>query len=514
MKNIRCSLLIFITGLIACAPQSTMTQTSAPVSSKTPLPSTTPVPTQTLEPIATPIIPAEITLDPCSRIVEVKVSNSVVLEAVIEKEVESSDPIISEFGSPDGTRHMNLALWSEETHQAVPIPLLPDALDPKISTDHRWVLFRRDTSEIQSEFWVVDADSKKAKKLATVNLDEEIKARYPDGLFSLDYGWVPTADIFYYIVDVSYILGEYEAITINERFVLIDANSGKAVYPTNPSEINEFEFSPDGSQMAIQTENEFYVLSTQDGRKQFTIRVSLNNFIYSPDGKYIIDFTEEGILRIDAEDGQQYTIPLKYTIFFSQAEGTFYEPLPDFTWVDDSALLLISLNSDIPFLWKIPFFNNPDPDWMFTIWQVNLENGTTHPIQVFRGDPSTAKISPDNKRLAFQKFEVSDKSKKRDLYLADLASGEILETITDGLFKEWFPDSKKYFYSTGNPYPQPGKGDPGSSTSESVINYYLGKVGENPILMKWDNVQLQPWFDWWWVDENRLVTDCKLVTFP
>ena len=509
MKIFRCSLLIFITVLTACAPQNTLTQLPAPISTKTSFASTTPVSTQTLEPTATPITPTEVTLDPCSRIVEAKISTSGILEVVLEYEVESSDSIISEFGSPDGTRHLNLALWSEETRRAVPIPLPLDALNPKISTDHRWILFRRDRSETQSEFWVIGADGKGERQLGIVSLDEKIKARYPDGLFSLDYGWIPNTDTFFYEVDVTY--GQIPPLII-ESFVLVDVNSEKVVSLTNPSHIDQYRFSPDGSQMAFKTEQELTVLSVKDGQEQFTIQASLNYFMYSRDGNYIIDFTDDGILRIDARNGQQQIISLKYTVLSTQAEPSGYSPLPDFTWADDSTLFLISLNSDQRYIFLIPFLFNPDPDWIFTVWQIDLAAGTVHPIQSFRGDPSTARISPDMKWLAFQKYEVSAESKTRDLYLANLASGEILETISGGLFYVWLPGLEKYLYSTGFPYPPPGKGDSTTVPGESVtVNEYLGQVGGISILMNWDNVY---WYDWWWADENRLVTDCKIVTFP
>lgn len=233
--------------------------------------------------------------------------------------------------------------------------------------------------------------------------------------------------------------------------------------------------------------------------------------MYSPDGNYIVDFTDEGILRINAGNSQQLTIPLKYTVLHTQTEPSGYEPLPNFTWISDSTLLLASLNSDQRLIFLIPFIFNPNPDWTFTVWQVNLEDGTAQPIQVFRGDPSTARFSPDTQWLAFQKFDVSAKSKTREMYLANLASGEILETIADGLFYEWIPDSERYLYSTGVPYPPPVKGDPITVTGERVINYYLGQVDGNSMLMNWDKVS---WYDWRWVDQNRLVTDCKIVTFP
>ena len=472
---------------------------------------TTPPPVSTASAPALPTTiatPSIVTLDPCSCVVEAKVFNSQILEVVLEYEVASFPQIISEFGSPGGTRFVNLALWSEATNRAFPLPLPPDALNPIISPDHRWVLFRRDISETQSEFWVIGTNGNNEKKLGAVSLGEELKIRYPDGMFSLDYGWIPNSDKFYYTVDVTY--GPIPPL-IFDKFVLVDANTGQAIQLENSTQINEFYFSPDGTQMAVGTEGEFYALRTDDGIRQFTVQALLSYFMYSPDGTYIVDFTDDGIFQINAQTGRQLAIPLKYTTLRLN-EPTGFERPREFAWISASTFLFVSLNSDERVVSLLPYIGNPDPEWTFTVWQVDLEDGTAHPIQVFRGDPSTVRFSPDAKLLAFQKFEVSGESKRRDMYLADIASSEILETIPGGLFHEWLPDSERYLYQTGISYSPPGKGDPTTVPGESIpVNQYLGQVDGIPILMNWENVS---WYDWWWVDENRLVTDCKIVKFP
>lgn len=503
----KCSLLlsILITFLAACAPQRVVTPTPKHTSTHTSPPTASPQPTQTLEPTAMPINVTEISLDSCTRIVEAKISSAGILEIVFAGGDGSANPIISEFGFSYSAQQTSSAFWSEDTQTTVPFPLPPDALGPKLSTNHRWILFRRDKGENQSEFWVIAVDGKAEKKLGTVRLDEEMKASYPAGLFSLDYGWIPNTDKFFYEVDVAY--GQVPPLII-DRFVLVDANSGKAIIAVaNPLEIEIFRFSPDGSQMAILTESELRVLSTQDGQEEYTIHASLNDPTYSPDGKYIIDFIDEGILRIEARVGQQDIIPLKYTIMSTRTEGPSYGPLPDFVWVDNSTLLLTSLNSDKRSIFSL---HEHDPAWTFTVWEVDLASRTTHPIQTFSGDPSSAKISSNRKLLAFQKYKGVDTSQTRDLYLADLATGKILETIEGGVFEAWFPDSNKYLYTTGIPYPPPGKGDPG--VSDIDIKYYLGQVGGKPILVNWNASGLEP--SVWWVDKNRLVMNCKLITFP
>jgi hypothetical protein len=112
------------------------------------------------------------------------------------------------------------------------------------------------------------------------------------------------------------------------------------------------------------------------------------------------------------------------------------------------------------------------------------------------------------KRLAYLKHQGVLPSQTRDLILADLATGEILETIEGGVFETWFPDSARYLYTTGIPYPPPGKGDPG--TSKVDIKDYLGQIGEEPILVNQSAVDIG-WSLWLWADENRLVTNCKII---
>ena len=495
---------IFITLLVACAPQRVATL-SPTLAVTNPPPSTATVePSQALESTATPIPVNVIALDSCRQIVEAKVSPAGILEVFFEGDDRSTSPIISEFGFSDSGQQTSSGVWSEETQEAVHFPLPREALGPKISSDHRWIIFRRDTRATQSEFWVIGVDGKDKRKLGTVKLDDEMKARYPDGLFSLDYGWIPNTVIFFYEVDVTY--GQVPPLII-DKFFVVDAHSGQSIPIMIPADTEKFEFAPAGSQMAILMESGLRVLSTQDGQEDYTIQASLNNPTYSPDGKYIIDFIEEGILRIDARDGRQEIIPLKYTIMSPRTEGPSYGPLPDFIWVDNSTLLLTSLNSDERYIFSP---QKRDPGWTFTVWQIDLASGTAHPIQTFHGDPSSAKISPDRKLLAFQKYTGVDASQTRAIYLADLATGKILETMEGGVFKAWFPDSKRYLYATGVPYPPPGKGDPGANKIE--IKEYLGEVGKESILLNWKASDLES--RTWWVDKNRLVTNCKIITFP
>ena len=160
-----------------------VTPLPTPAVTNTPLATATsePKPTQTLDPTPTPMIHVEkILLDSCTQIVEAKTSSAGIFEVVFAGSDISSIPIFSEFGYGMDAQHASLTLWSADTQKAIPFLLPPDILGPKISTDHRWILFRRDTGETQSELWVMGVDDKEEKRLVTVVVDKEIKAHNPD----------------------------------------------------------------------------------------------------------------------------------------------------------------------------------------------------------------------------------------------------------------------------------------------------------------------------------------------
>lgn len=481
MKMHSLFLLIFIILVTACAPQSIETPSPTPVITNTPFATTTPQPTQTLEPTPIPSIHAEkIPLGSCGQIIEAKISGAGVLEVVYE------------------TYDRNLTTWSEDTQVVFPIPfpLLPDALDPKLSIDHRSIIFGRDSGESQSELWVMDVDGQNEKRLAT--LQYEVGRTY-------GYDWVPnTNKIFYYAGEpFQYDVWDYD------KFVVVDVNSGRAISLKMPPEVIATEFAPDGSQMAIRTENELRVLSMQDGRVQFTIQARLNYPRYSPDGKYIFYFIDKGILRIDAMNGQQQIIPLKYTIMtYSPVFEGYFETLPSFRWVGDSTLLVASLDSDQRYVAR---YNETNPNsWTFKVWQVDLTDGTTHPSRSFSGDPSSVIFSTDGNRFAFFKIELSDSpeslhlaSLPGTLYLADLNTGEILETIKDGHFEAWQPDSSQYIYSTGHPKIKDEK---------DHTQYYLGKVGGESSLMDGSAPDYLSGLDSEWIaGAEWTVTNCQII---
>lgn len=429
-------------------------------------------------------------MDACAEIVDARDSGAGTFQVVFAgDEARPVDTIYSEFGFYDDAQHDTLSLWSEDTAQSLPYPLPADAWGPKISTDHRWILFRRDVTETQSEFWVIGTDGKNEKKLGTVVLDNEMRARYPQSDFGLNYGWIPNTNKFYYYVDASQGI---EPLTV-ERFILADANSGQVTKLNLPAEVKLFRFAPDGSQIAVATESDLHMVNTQAGEAQFTIPVSLNNPNYSPDGKYLIDFTNEGVLRIDANNGGQLNIPLKYTIMecCPGGDGPRLRTLPNFQWLNNTTFVISSLISDQQFIIR-PFEPNPS-GWTFVLWKVDIANGTTLPSATFNGDPDSVIFSPDGMRIAFSNLETGNQPRRAtELYLADASTGEIFETFTSAdnslpEFIAWSPDSKQYLYLRDN----------GGRTAEDEVirEMFLGEIGEEPVTL--GNVEgKQPAANW------------------
>jgi hypothetical protein len=200
-------------------------------------------------------------------------------------------------------------------------------------------------------------------------------------------------------------------------------------------------------------------------------------------------------------DGQQRIIPLKYSTVVPRGGDGFTDTSPDFRWIGNTTLLVSLLDSDKRYMVQ-PM--EPDPtSWAFTVWQIDLTNETTHPIHIFSGFQPSVVFSPDGNRLAFYKFQGVTPALTRDLFVADLATGEILETILGGVFEVWSPDSNQYIYSTGHPTQ---KGETDNSKN------YLGIIGGEPILMNL-SIEGSMWTVWW-VDQNRLVMDCKIMRIP
>lgn len=504
-KNDVCRyILILIVLLNSCASQDEASQSpAAPLPTNTDFPTAIAELTQTPEPKPT-LVPTPLNQVPpdqsgCAEIVEARTSSAGVFEVVFTD---------SEFWSPGGAVQPALALWSEGTRSVVPFPLPSDAEDPKLSPDHRQILFQRWSGDEQVELWMTDADGQNERRLATVTFDEAVKALYsdPDAGFLLDYEWLPNGESLVYFAEA---FGEFGPATIIKANV-VNVNSGTSIPLSIPPQVSSFRFAPDSSQLAAIAEDEILGFSAQDGHRLFSVQSSFNNPIYSPDGNYLLAFVNDGIIRIDTTDGQQQLIPFPYAIMqgFPSFEGPVLSPLPDLVWLDHTTLLLPSMNSDKEYITR-PLETNPN-DWTFTIWEIDLAAGTAYPRQTFYGDPKYVFISPDGTRLAYFKIELSNSPESLNLtrlpgklHIADLNTGEIIETITDGMFRAWSPDSRHYVYS--------GKSERNPTTEQPSTEVFLGESGDAQVFI--GNIEGRP-LHFYWPDHERfaiVVGSCAIV---
>jgi len=472
-------------------------------------------------------------LDSCPNLKEANVSKAGVLEVTYDyrsRKLSGGDGP-SDLPTPPpwlDIQYSNLRLdtqfwiWSEDTQATVSITVPANAKGPEISTDHHWILFRRDFGEIRSagyfigiiksELWVMDIHGQNEKKLATVSINE-VKARNPTIQYaSLAYGWVPHTDKIYYKVELA---GEGGDTT--DAFMLVDIHSGAAIPLAQPGKAPYIVFAPDGLQAAILTPDEtpqmdagnygsqpaalinggeLQLVNTNDGSVQFTLPIQIkDSFLeYSPDGKYVVGLSDEGIVRMNTRDGTWQKIPLKY----ATASGE----LPDLKWVDDTTVF-------------VPITNLPNPDANFTIWRVTLNDASAQPVQTFSGDTNSVKFSPDGNYLTFHKPEKQAKApngqyatflnpspklgggQPPNLSLADLKTGNILATLEASSLISWSPNSNYYVYGQYEQVNQP-----------YIEHFYLGQIGAEPIPLV-STKDYPPFHDANWVDAERFVLDAE-----
>ena len=530
MKTYALFLLIFIIMVTACAPQGGATPEPGPAFTNTPPPTVTPQPTQKiLEPTPISIQVAKISAEACSELVDTTSSSAGALEIIYTQRGAQFFELPEGFtGFTPGNSNTQLRLWNEEKGETTAFLLPSDAVGPRISADHRWIVFRRiiaqqDFGERQSELWAIDTNGQNEKKLAAFSFDE-VKNRNLDlhvDFASVHYGWVAGTDQIYYNVTVNGADISVRPPTY-DSFVLIDINSGKKISVAQPGRAANIIFAPDGSQAAVLTDGKLSLVNTKDGSIQFTLPTPLRNSLglvstkslaYSPDGKYVIGFADDGIVRMNTKDGQWQTIPLKYTVLTG---GNGYAYTVGFSWVGNSTIM-------------VPLTNLPDgtsainydsqsraqPELSFTLWKVNLVEGTAQPIQTFTGFANPNSISPDGHYVAFRIFETQAHSpiaqfasfrspgaklgggSPPSMILADVKTGEIILTIKAISFFAWSPYSNLYIYV------QDGE------RVNGIFSYpvYLGMIGEEPIPLEITEKGYPPFYYVDWVDAQRFVMD-------
>jgi len=513
MESIARASLIIIILLTGCAPQSAATPLPAPILTHTPFPSTTPEPTQTAIPTPVPVIRVDtLGLSLCPRIVHANVSDTGVLQII--------------YADSDNL----LGRWSEDTQQAVPIPLPSGAFTASLLIDERGIIYRHDFGESfnellvenpnerylshteKSELWVVDPDGQNERKLATISFDE-IKRRHPRAEYAtLDYGWIPHADKIYFSVEINGPrLGSLPPTY--DTFALVDIHSGKPIPLVKSGKASNVAIAPDGSQAAVLIADTLRLINIENGDLQYTIAsrirndlngIAFRNLAYSPDSNHVIGFSDEGIVSVNTKDGESQSIPLEYTILRGSVPAT-----PKFTWLNNSTIAVPVTNLPEGVREIIEPGDYPrGPDVNFTVWRVNLLDAIAEPVQTFKGFGPSARFSPDGALIVFDgrgqygasqngKFVALQKTGNMlagpppDLVLADLNTGKILAVMNLTVFLGWSPNSRSYIYS------QPVD----LKLGLFPVLLYLGRAGKDPLLVR----RVEQPLDYRWVDEERFV---------
>ena len=156
---------------------------------------------------------------------------------------------------------------------------------------------------------------------------------------------------------------------------------------------------------------------------------------FSPDGRFLIAFATGGVAVIDTSSGSQNLIPLDYVT----VGAGHYAIWPGIQWLPDgqSFLSVVSNTADV---WG-------NADVTFTVWQMDVVMQTAVPLHTFTGDPFSTHITANGRYLAFYKLTTSQ-SNTRELYLADLQSGELaLYDRGNGVeFINWHPNGVQFVY--------------------------------------------------------------------
>ena len=236
-------LLILLSLVAACSPQSIASQASTPTLTEEILPTATSHPTRKLQttqtptPVLTntPILMPAVMPSSCPRLMEARISTTGFVTAIYDY-VKIDGPIGGDaesdgISTPPPQFHYQYRVdqysprplwsWNEQTRAMTPFPLLKDANRLDISDDQQWIVYRRDLGISRSEFWVVDSNGQNEKRLAEVSL-AGVRSRHPNlQNATLEYGWVPGTDkLFYDVTLPSEENGNLSNNTVTRLFII------------------------------------------------------------------------------------------------------------------------------------------------------------------------------------------------------------------------------------------------------------------------------------------------------
>ena len=435
--------------LVACGPTAVAQPTETPTQAATAVPTVPP----TLTPPPTPTIVAETAVATQSS----PTFNRCLVTDAVPQSLPPVEPVRLLY-SEDG----NLKLWQEGAETAVSLTSSGDVPYGQISSDGTLVAFVRTVPRETAELWVVSTDGQNERQLIAVSLSDYLD-QAEDYVVNvhLRFTWLPQLHKVAFWLDPELDgLGGLPQDTV----IVVDADSGEMVSLFEGGEVARWHFSPDGQIAATFIQDGVRLMDTATGqvRHDLTLPGSGSpdqSTSFSPDGRYLVAFAAGGVAIIDTNSGSVDLIPLAYT----PIGAGHYAIWPSIQWLSDgrSFQTIVSNTEEV---WG-------NVDATFTVWQLDLAAQTAVSLHIFTGDPTSAWIAANGRYLAYYKL-ASNQSNMRELYLADLESGEtalydrgeVIELIAwhpnSVQFVYWFWDGKRPLLGSlcGEPVEIPGPG--------------------------------------------------------
>jgi Tol biopolymer transport system component len=281
----------------------------------------------------------------------------------------------------------------------------------KLSSDGNKVAFTRVVSYPIYELWVINIDGSGERLLVSSDdlltlgkssETEEIRQSESNVLLS-QYAWVPGT---YTIAYGTYRSIKYDGSIYHDDLNLVDAETGEKKILLPPGSGGKFHYSPDGSQIAI--------------------------------------FTQQDLSIVDADGNNRHDKLLEFqTPTYGEAH---YFPTP--VWSADGQYLLLGLPPEVPMrnptlpttLWRIPADGSP---------AIRLGT-TTYPVLP---EGYSVKFSPDLKYLAYTTEASAASEQRYEIHIAnyDGTGDRVVQEAGMLYFWNWSPDGLHFIY-----YSHPG----------------------------------------------------------
>jgi hypothetical protein len=295
----------------------------------------------------------------------------------------------------------NLWLWTEAGGPQA-LTSSGNVIEAFLSDDGMLAAFTRQVDDFHSEIWVVRTDGTDERLLvSTADIEAMLINRSPDasGVAPHQMAWIPGTHALAFNTRQSFMVG----FLLNDDLRLVNAASGEQVTLLPAGQGGMFYFSPDGSQIAITTPNQLFLVNADGSNRRDNV--------------------------------------LTYEEVITSSEYRFYaEPV----WSQDMSSLLVAIPPRDPLAAR---------DQATTIWRVPADGS---PAVQLGGVPATffgggVAFSPDLSKLIYQREIGQPQENLRELHVAgsDLSEDRVLFTMPLLQFHGWAGDSQRFFFSSG-----------------------------------------------------------------